>query len=117
MKRQFSRIKNVKMKAIKKPIPVEFVKLERTWQSITNAYEFINGNPPYELPCSHITQDKWDEYCNNIYNNGHMPLKTLESGEGTQNANFGDYILKGIDGEYWPVKPDIFERTYDVLSE
>ena len=41
-------------------------------------------------------------------------IKTLE---GTMEANFGDYIIKGIQGEYYPCKPDIFDKTYDVVSE
>ena len=27
-------------------------------------------------------------------------------------ANIGDYIIKGINGEFYPCKPDIFEKTY-----
>lgn len=101
-------------KAIKKPIPVEFIRL--TAATIRETYTFIRGKEPYSLDSpGYMTVLKWDEYCENLINQGYMPLKTLESGEGTQNANFGDYILKGIDGEFWPVKPDIFERTYDVL--
>lgn len=98
--------------AIKKPISVSFIRL--TSATIWDTYEFIHGNAPYTLPASFITVGKWGEYCDNLINQGFMPLKTLESGEGTQNANFGDYILKGIDGECWPIKADIFERTYDI---
>ena len=28
-------------------------------------------------------------------------------------ASFGDYIIKGINGEFYPCKPDIFEKTYE----
>src|ERR1700753_4091534 len=96
-------------KAIKK-VPVEFFLLENTIPSMMAFYKFVHGKPPYEEPGSAITQDKWWEYCTACSHNGYMPLKTLESGEGTQNANFGDYILKGIDGECWPIKADIFAR-------
>jgi len=37
-------------------------------------------------------------------------IKTLE---GTMVANGGDYIIKGIKGELYPCKPDIFEATYE----
>ena len=28
-------------------------------------------------------------------------------------ANIGDYIIRGVKGEYYPCKPDIFEQTYE----
>lgn len=37
-------------------------------------------------------------------------IKTLE---GEMLANFGDYIIRGIKGELYPCKPDIFEQTYE----
>ena len=43
-----------------------------------------------------------------------LKIKTLE---GTMQANFGDWIIKGVQGEYYPCKPDIFEKTYDLVSE
>ena len=27
-----------------------------------------------------------------------------------------DYIIKGVDGEFYPCKPDIFEKTYEVIE-
>ena len=36
--------------------------------------------------------------------------KTLE---GTMMASLGDYIIKGVNGEFYPCKPDIFEKTYE----
>jgi hypothetical protein len=39
----------------------------------------------------------------------------IETLEGTMIAIPGDYIIKGIKGEFYPCKPDIFELTYDKL--
>lgn len=36
--------------------------------------------------------------------------------EGTMTANEGDWIIKGIQGEFYPCKPDIFETTYEELK-
>lgn len=36
--------------------------------------------------------------------------------EGTMHANAGDWIITGIDGEQWPVKKEIFEKTYEVIE-
>lgn len=32
-------------------------------------------------------------------------------------AKTGDYIIRGVEGEIYPCKPDIFEKTYDVASQ
>jgi hypothetical protein len=31
-------------------------------------------------------------------------------------AKDGDYIIKGVNGEFYPCKPDIFKKTYDILE-
>lgn len=36
----------------------------------------------------------------------------IETLEGTMRANHGDYIIRGIEGELYPCKPEIFVRTY-----
>ncbi|HUV64116.1 MAG TPA: hypothetical protein VMW24_09465 [Sedimentisphaerales bacterium] len=43
-----------------------------------------------------------------------MMIDTLE---GTMSARIGDYIIRGIQGELYPCKPDIFERTYELIEE
>jgi hypothetical protein len=40
-------------------------------------------------------------------------IKTLE---GIMRGNCGDYIIKGVQGEIYPCKPDIFEMTYELAS-
>lgn len=42
----------------------------------------------------------------------HLLIKTLE---GTMRADPGDWIIKGLGGEFYPCKPDIFEKTYDPV--
>jgi hypothetical protein len=41
----------------------------------------------------------------------------VETLEGTHRCNGGDYIIMGIKGELYPCKPDIFEATYEFISE
>lgn len=36
--------------------------------------------------------------------------------EGQMIANVGDWIIRGVNGEFYPCKPDIFEKTYDALT-
>jgi hypothetical protein len=45
--------------------------------------------------------------------NGDLYIQTLE---GEMKANIGDYIIRGVKGEYYPCKPDIFEATYDTIE-
>ena len=35
--------------------------------------------------------------------------------EGRMKASNGDYIVKGVNGEFYPCKPDIFEKTYEKV--
>lgn len=44
------------------------------------------------------------------YSTGVVTIVTLE---GTMRANVGDWIIKGVKGELYPCKPDIFEQTYE----
>jgi len=36
--------------------------------------------------------------------------------EGDMVANAGDYIIKGVNGELYPCKPDIFKKTYELVG-
>lgn len=36
--------------------------------------------------------------------------------EGTHRGNAGDYLMKGVDGELYPIKKEIFNRTYDIIK-
>lgn len=49
-----------------------------------------------------------------LYADGQLIIDTLE---GNMLANPGDYIIKGIKGEFYPCKPDIFEATYEAIGE
>ena len=39
-------------------------------------------------------------------------IKTLE---GEMTVSPGDYVIKGVNGEIYPCKPDIFEKSYEVV--
>jgi hypothetical protein len=39
----------------------------------------------------------------------------IETLEGVMRANKGDYIIKGVSGEFYPCKPDIFKATYEEI--
>ena len=37
--------------------------------------------------------------------------------EGNMKASIGDFIIKGVQGEFYPCKPDIFEKTYEKVAQ
>ena len=45
-----------------------------------------------------------------LIDNDQLIIPTLE---GDHKANLGDWIIKGVQGELYPCKPDIFEATYE----
>lgn len=40
----------------------------------------------------------------------------IETLEGVMHARPGDYIIRGVNGEYYPCKPDIFAKTYECVE-
>lgn len=73
------------------PVEIEAIKWDGT--NVDEIKEFTNG----------------DSY---VFNNC-LFIRTLE---GTMNANQGDYIIRGVKGEFYPCKPDIFKKTYEEVK-
>ena len=48
------------------------------------------------------------------HNHGTIAIPTLE---GTMHAGPGDWIIRGIKGEFYPCKPGIFAATYEAVDE
>jgi len=48
------------------------------------------------------------------YANSEIIIHTLE---GDMRADLGDWIIKGVAGEFYPCKPDIFAQTYELAEE
>lgn len=85
------------MKYRKKPVEIEAMQL--TADNACEVLTFCNGS-------GDIVASKEDD--------GTISIKTLE---GTMIASIGDYVIKGVKGEFYPCKPDIFEATYDIVEE
>jgi hypothetical protein len=80
-------------KYVKKPVKVN------AWQLTTANIE--NGSPDWlDLEKVHIF-------------NGGAPFAEIETLEGLMTASYGDFIIQGVKGEFYPCKPDIFLATYD----
>ena len=47
------------------------------------------------------------------WENNNLYIKTLE---GVHHVSDGDYVIRGVQGELYPCKPDIFEQTYERMT-
>jgi hypothetical protein len=77
----------------KKPVVIEAIQFDGTGDSFDEIDKFTNG--------------KMYVHDNIVY------IKTLE---GDMIASIGDYIIKGVNGEFYPCKPDIFKKTYEPYN-
>jgi hypothetical protein len=55
-----------------------------------------------------------DDYECDESENDEYAIETLE---GVMWAQPGDWIIRGVQGEFYPCKPDIFEQTYEPIEE
>ena len=80
------------MKYRKKPVVIEAFQYKKGMKHkvLKPIYDHMNGSQPIGLG-----------------------IKTLE---GCMLVNEGDWIIKGIKGEYYSCKPDIFKKTYELAS-
>lgn len=67
-------------------------------------------------PHDAITIAAWllSHQCTVIYD---YTMLKIYTDEGWMYANIGDWIIKGIKGEFYPCKPDVFEETYESAGE
>lgn len=89
----------------KKPVVIEAFK----WTGDINQLE-----DPEWIVDAIKRQEIWFGVNDENDTNSIMFIDTLE---GVHQASIGDYIIKGIKGEIYPCKPDIFEATYDVVAD
>lgn len=100
------------MKARKKPVVIDFIQLRE--DNIRDVVEFIEGKQ--YLPIGSISWHKFEEYKDIVRRDGYR-IKTLESDNETQIADIGDIIIKGVKGEFYPCKPEIFYITYEIIED
>jgi len=89
-------------------LPVEIEAVQWTGRNHRDMYEFLEGN----TGCMDSVGENF--YIDHRRVEGGLIIKTLE---GEHIANIRDYIIKGIKGEYYPCKQDIFKTTYELVKE
>lgn len=91
------------MKYRKKPVVIEAI--QWTGLNLEEIKAFVGESLEYEYD---IIDTAWKAGIGAPCVN--MKIKTLE---GDMYADKGDYVIKGVNGEFYPCKPDIFEKTYE----
>lgn len=87
------------MKYRKKPVVVEVIKFDETkWE-----YEIANSRKSQTFPMVLLGLKK-----------GFM-CPVIDTFEGEMLVKDGDYIIEGVQGEFYPCKPDIFEAAYEEV--
>ena len=95
-------------------IPVIIEAWEMTKNNIIEMYSLVN-----KIHKEEITEQEKDKIIENSLVWG-LDIPTLEDGEDRRAkhvASIGDYIIKGLQGEYYPVKPDIFKMSYRLVDD
>jgi hypothetical protein len=85
------------MKYVKKPVVIDAIQFIDTAERIANISDFTNETIKVNYGVN-------------------SPVLTIPTLEGELTAQVGDWIIRGIKGEFYPCKPDIFEATYDSLA-
>ena len=88
------------MKYRKKPVIIDAIK----WTGLN-----------LEAIKSFVGKDLHYNIIDTAYGAPHI-IVTINTLEGPMYCTEGDYIIKGISGEFYPCKPDIFEKTYEPLE-
>lgn len=96
------------MKYRKKPVVIEAMQLINECDSIVNCIEFCMS---IGMETSILGTNATIE---NVKNNNGFIIDTLE---GKMKVSFGDYIIKGIEGEFYSCKKSIFEASYEKVEE
>jgi len=88
--------------------PVEIEAIQWTGNNLRQVITFTDGPP--ETRGMHAGM-AWEAYEDLVARDG-LKIFTLE---GKMSASVGDWIIRGVKGEFYPCKPDIFAATYEAV--
>lgn len=96
---------------VKRPVAVEAVQLR--WSTWNDVCDFLGDIVSKDNPGREIGVDEVSDTCDEP-GPTYIAL-TIPTLEGDHTALHGDWIIKGVEGEFYPCKPAIFERTYEPV--
>lgn len=88
-------------------IPVVIDAVQWTGENQREMFDFLTN---YEKTDDYMSTSGEHFIINHNAVKGGLVIKTLE---GEHIASIGDYIIRGVAGEFYPCKPEIFEKTYE----
>lgn len=95
----------------KKPVVIEAIKFAK--DNLIEVISFVEQKDKHTIVKSALAGgDRYLDWEESVIKGG-FKIKTLE---GEMTASVGDWIIKGIKGEFYPCKPDIFEATYEPAT-
>lgn len=97
----------------KKPVVIQAI--QWTGKNLRGVISFTDGPPETR---SHHAGMMWEQYEALVAREG-LRIFTREDGPESQvkhYASVGDYIIRGVQGEFYACKPDIFSATYDLYT-
>lgn len=97
------------MKYKKKPVIIDAV--QWTGKNHREMFDFLTQDT-FSAEAMKVTGDHF--YIDHSKVEGGLIIKTLE---GEHLASIGDYIIRGVKGEYYPCKEDIFHQTYEIYID
>ena len=95
-------------KARKKPVEIEAMYFDGTANSAKAIFTWISNNTKTHGPHDAVRADI--ETLNGVAT---LYIDTLE---GTMEAPSGWWIIRGVKGEFYPCRDDIFKQTYDIIE-
>lgn len=99
----------VPQKFRKKPVVIEAVQVPRYEDYDGRTMAFVNAGIAIADWCNGTARLMLAE------EDGEHPRIDIPTREGVMAASEGDWIIKGVKGEFYPCKPDIFEVTYEPI--
>lgn len=96
----------------KKPVVIQAVQATGTPKSNREIIDWTRGSKTPASMDKRVTQMADGSGLQDTHSS--LTIATLE---GAHWVSPGDWIIKGVAGEFYPCKPDIFEATYDAVSE
>lgn len=110
----------------KKPVTIKASQVKREGLSgietaewmVENGYPWLVGNALYpEQLRDPAIEDEDHVPTKGIWidpDQGSLMIRTLE---GDMRVSVGDFVIQGVSGEFYPCKPDIFDKTYEEVDD
>ena len=88
----------------KKPVVIDAVQILE--DAVGELLSLIDGDPNVDVVRGHVLSDI----------DGKVICVHIRTLEGEMRGDLNDWLIRGVKGEFYPCKPDIFEATYEAVN-